>query len=1289
MKLSTRLTLAMVALVLLTAAAIGALMYRAIVNVALPRGLDRIYTHAQLLATELDAFARAAQTDVLSFRAAGSINAIMRARRAGGVYPSGGLSEATWRARLAARFAGELAVKPAHLEYRLIGVDGNGREIVRIDRSGPNGAIRVVPDADLQPKGMWEAFQQSIGLPPGEVHVSPVGLSKENGIIDVPHVPVLRVSAPVHDADGRPFGIVMINVDMRPIFAHIRSPAHFGGLAYVVNEQGDYLVHPDESREFGFQLGKPARIQDEFPEFAEMLALEGPDPRVLSDTAGSWFGVGAAVVRLAGGPRVVVIESMPYAKVVAAITAVRDAGVVGGSIAVICALALAVVLARSLVRPLVQMTRAVETFRHDQSAAVPTDAAGEIGVLATAFARMGAEVREKTAALEHEIEARSRIFDTSLDLIMVTDSWGTIMRINPSAKTILGYDPDQMAGRNAIAFVYPDDLEAVRAEMRLARRGKLMRNFETRYVHRDGRPVTLAWSGVWSEPEQHHFFIGRDMTEQRLAEEKFRLAVDASPSGLVMIDGDGVIVLINAETERLFGYQRAELIGRPVDILVPEAVRGRHSHHRAAFVALPQTRRLRSGRDLFGVRKDGSEFPVEIGLNPIHTGHGLLILSVIVDISERKRAEAELRAYAAREQLFIAAVESSSDAIVTKTLDGIITGWNPAAERLFGYTAAEAIGRSIDLIVPDERKDEVLTILQEIRRGEKIEHHETVRVAKDGRRFDVSLSVSPVRSASGEIIGAAKIARDVTESKQARQALIDSERMALGIIDTALDAFVQFDDAGTVLDWNRQAEAMFGRSHAEAIGQPFAEFAIPADIRGGFPQRLAHFAQAAEQSVPAQRYETRSLRRDGSEFAVEVSMTALRRGDGHVFNAFVRDLTEKRKIEEQFRQSQKMEAVGQLTGGIAHDFNNMLTVITGTIEILADGVADKPELAAIATLISQAADRGAELTGHLLAFARKQPLQPCETDVNALIADTVKLLRPTLGEHIEIEASLEQAAWPALVDPTQLTSALLNLAVNARDAMPNGGKLTLETKNVALDASYAPADREIEPGNYVMIAMSDTGTGIPAAIRDRVFEPFFSTKDVGKGTGLGLSMVYGFVRQSGGHIKIYSEEGLGTTIRIHLPQAGAREEPSVDAGVGAHAGIESGTETILAVEDDAMVRASVIMQIQSLGYATLSAATAADALALADGGARFDLLFTDVIMPGGMNGRELAKEMAKRRPSLPVLFTSGYTEDAVIHHGRLDPGVLLLGKPYRKAELARMLRVALGRASAPPRAKAG
>jgi PAS domain S-box-containing protein len=782
-------------------------------------------------------------------------------------------------------------------------------------------------------------------------------------------------------------------------------------------------------------------------------------------------------------------------------------------------------------------------------------ASGEI-IGAAKIARDISDRRKAQADLVREIEERRQIFETSLDLILVTDRKGLILHASPSAKDILGYAPDDMVGHNAIDFIHPGDLHDVRNEMRMARSGRAMRNFECRYLHRDGRIVTLTWTGMWSEPVQKHFFSGRDMTEQKVAEAKFRLAVDASPIGIIMTDGSGAIVLANAETERMFGYGRGELLGRPVDALAPEGLRERHAAHRREFAARLDGRRTGTGRALTGLRRDGSEFPVEIGLNSIHTPNGLLVLGMLVDVTDSRKAQEELR---------------------------------------------------------------------------------------------------------------------------------DSERMARGIIDTALDAFVQMDETGDVVEWNRQAEAIFGWTRAEAIGRSLAEMIVPERYRSRHIDGIPRFLESGQSNVLGRRFEIEALRRDGKEIKIELSVTALRRRGGHMFNAFVRDLTDKLAADEHLRQAQKMETIGQLTGGIAHDFNNILTVITGTIEILEEGVAEDPGLATIARMIDEAALRGAELTQRLLAFARRQPLQPRTTDINTLIVDAARLLRPTLGEHIEIESAFEEAAWPALVDPGQLSNALINLAVNARDAMPEGGKLVLETGNVQLDNTYARMHDEVAPGPYVMIAVSDTGHGIPASILDKVFDPFFTTKGTGKGTGLGLSMVYGFVKQSNGHIKIYSELGHGTTIKIYLPRAGAEAE--ADAETQPAPALEGGTETILVVEDDALVRNYVATQLNGLGYTTLSAANATEALEYIDGVKNFDLLFTDVIMPGSINGRQLAEEAKRRRPSLKVLYTSGYTENAIVHHGRLDPGVLLLAKPYRKSDLARMVRTALEREE-PPRAGA-
>jgi PAS domain S-box-containing protein len=635
----------------------------------------------------------------------------------------------------------------------------------------------------------------------------------------------------------------------------------------------------------------------------------------------------------------------------------------------------------------------------------------------------------------------------------------------------------------------------------------------------------------------------------------------------------------------------------------------------------------------------------------------------------RRQAASERDRHSDRERLFSAVVESSNDAIITKTLDGTITGWNRAAERLFGYTAAEAAGNHIDIIVPPDRRAEVRKILDRVAFGEAIEHYETLRLDKDRKVIEVSLGISPIRAADGKIVGASKTARDIGERKRTQQALNQQIEERQRIFETSQDLILVTDTAGTFVQVSPSSLAILGYRPDEMIGRSAVQFIHPDDL-----DSTREEMRSARRGRQMHNFEARYIHKD--EQAVMLNWMGswsepVRR---HFFVG--RDLTEKHTAEAQLRQAQKMDAVGQLTGGIAHDFNNILTVITGTIEILGEAVADRPELAAIAKLIDEAAERGANLTQHLLAFARRQPLQPREVDVNALVVETVKLLRPTLGEQILITPLLADDAWTASVDPSQLTTAILNLALNARDAMPAGGKLAIETGNVYLDEGYASMHNEVTAGNYVMVAVSDTGAGIPAANLEKVFDPFFTTKEIGKGTGLGLSMVFGFVKQSNGHIKVYSEEGHGTTVKIYLPRATGLDQ--TDTELLESPDIEGGHEVVLVVEDDALVRRYVVTQVQSLGYTALEASNAAEALDVIGKIATIDLLFTDVIMPGSMNGRQLVDEALKKRPALKTLFTSGYTENAIVHHGRLDSGVLLLAKPYRKSDLARMIRMALG-----------
>jgi len=636
--------------------------------------------------------------------------------------------------------------------------------------------------------------------------------------------------------------------------------------------------------------------------------------------------------------------------------------------------------------------------------------------------------------------------------------------------------------------------------------------------------------------------------------------------------------------------------------------------------------------------------------------------------SLRRQAASERDYHGERERLFSAVVESSNDAIVTKSLDGIITAWNRAAEQLFGYAAAEVVGKHIRTIVPPERRDEMYNILERIGRGETIDAYETERLRKNGSVVEVMLTVFPLRSGSGEIIGASEIARDLTESKRTQRELSREIEERQRIFETSQDLILVTDPIGTFVQVSPSAMAIVGYQPEEMVGHSAVEFIHPDDL-GATRDEM----RAARSGKQKRSFEARYIHKDGHEVVLNWMGTWSQPVRRHFFIG--RDVTGQRAAEAHFRQAQKMDAVGQLTGGVAHDFNNILTVITGTIGILQDAVADRPELVSIARLIDDAADRGAQLTRHLLAFARKQPLQPRETDVNALVVEAAKLLRPTLGEQIEISSKLADDTWPAMVDPSQLTTAVINLALNARDAMSAGGKLTLETRNVYLDEAYAGMHSEVAVGNYVMIAVSDTGAGIAPENLEKVFDPFYTTKEVGKGTGLGLSMVFGFVKQSGGHLKIYSEVGHGTSVKIYLPRATGSPESVQESAVAPV--VEGGTETVLIVEDDALVRQYVLTQVRSLGYTTLEAANATEALALIAAHPAIDLLFTDVIMPGAMNGRQLADEATQRRPALKTLFTSGYTENAIMHHGRLDPGVHLLAKPYRKPELARMIRLAL------------
>jgi signal transduction histidine kinase len=423
--------------------------------------------------------------------------------------------------------------------------------------------------------------------------------------------------------------------------------------------------------------------------------------------------------------------------------------------------------------------------------------------------------------------------------------------------------------------------------------------------------------------------------------------------------------------------------------------------------------------------------------------------------------------------------------------------------------------------------------------------------------------------------------------------------------------------------------------------------------------------------------EVTGQRRDGSVFPMNLSVGEAKQEGESVFVGIVHDLTDRKHTEEQLVQAQKMEAVGQLSGGIAHDFNNLLTVIVGNAEFLSDELKARHDLQRLADTIVQAGERGAELTQRLLAYGRRQTLNPVEIDCNQLVAGMRKLLQRTLSEDIAIKVALDSELASAFADAGQLENALLNLAINAKDAMPTGGTITITTANMRLDERYAEQHPEVHPGDYAMIAVTDDGCGMPKEVLEHVFEPFYTTKEVGKGSGLGLSMVYGFVKQSNGHVAIYSEPGLGTTVRIYLPAATTSADKVRHFQPDTEEGADSGKETILIAEDDPFVRAYAVTCLEGLGYRVIEAVDGRDALSKIAGGARADLLFTDVVMPGGINGWELAESARRAQPQLRVLLTSGYALEALAERGRLPAGAVVLNKPYRKAELARRVREAL------------
>ncbi len=632
------------------------------------------------------------------------------------------------------------------------------------------------------------------------------------------------------------------------------------------------------------------------------------------------------------------------------------------------------------------------------------------------------------------------------------------------------------------------------------------------------------------------------------------------------------------------------------------------------------------------------------------------------DISEQRRAVIALGEEKTR---FEAAARATADAIWDWNCATDRLWWSEGMETLFGYRVAdlEPDSRSWTTRIHPDDKKRVLTGIHKVIQSQQQKWQAEYRfLRKDGDIAYVSDRGYVIRDENGDAVRMVGGMSDVTER---RQFLTNLTRQA-ALLDKSRDAIMVLDLERRITYWNQAAEDIYGWRQDQALGRRID------DVLG---EERAILDLATQALLSNGKWSGRLTGRvvDGEAVISEAhwSLVGGDHGEPRAILAINTDITQRLALEEQLQQSQRLEAIGQLTGGVAHDFNNLLTVILGNAELLEDQLDPACTLLHSARLIRGAAERAAELTRRLLAFARRQPLDPGIVDVNELISGLAPLLRPTLHEHLDISILPCPAPWPAFIDPGQLESAILNLCINARDAMDDNGCIVLETANVTLDQHYARQHSEVAPGDYVQVVVSDTGHGIPAGVQERVFDPFFTTKPKGKGTGLGLSMVYGFVKQSRGHIKIYSEPGEGTTVKLYLPRArDARPEPSPPVSpvrYGNH------KETVLIAEDDNGVREQAERQLRDLGYRVLSAADGTQALAILEEHP-VDLLFTDVIMPGGPDGPELARRALRAHPGLRVLYTSGYTENAIVRHGRLAPGVHLLEKPYQKTDLDRKIR---------------
>jgi len=757
----------------------------------------------------------------------------------------------------------------------------------------------------------------------------------------------------------------------------------------------------------------------------------------------------------------------------------------------------------------------------------------------------------------------------------------------------------------------------------------------------------------------------RDRQEElRTSEVRYRRLFESAQDGILILDAaTGVITDANPFLLEMLGYSSEECVGKRLWELGPfKDVKA----SRAAFEELQKKEYIRY-EDLPLETRDGRLIDVEFVSNAYPVDGKRVIQCNIRDVTHRKRAE-EVRA------LLAAIVESSGDAIIAKKLDGTILTWNKGAETLYGYPAEAVMGHNIALIVPEDRNDEMAAIYRRVRNGEWVPPYETVRKRKDGKLMDVSMRTSPIWNSFGRVTGVSVIARDISDLKRTQES---RARLALAVEHTA-ESIVITETDGTIMYVNPAFEQVTGYCRQEVIGRN------PRLLNGG--KHSPEFYRVMWDTLTQGRAWTGVLinkRKDGTFYEAEAVISPVRDEVGQVINyvGVERDVTHERQLEDQLRQSQKMEAIGQLAGGIAHDFNNLLTIITGYGQLLLDDL-DPDDLRRLKmSEINKAAARAASLTRQLLAFGRRQVLASEVLDLNDVLVNMERMLHRLIREDIEVVIVQGEALGRVRTDRGQIEQVVMNLVLNARDAMPQGGKLTLATSNVNFDKDASGARPEVAPGPYVMLTVCDDGCGISQEMQSRIFEPFFTTKEKGKGTGLGLSTVYGIVRQSEGCVWVDSEEGQGAAFKLCLPRVKEQFDlldPAEERGAPLR-----GSETILLVEDEESLRSLVQDILEGLGYKVLAAKSGDEGITLCkQHPAPIPLLLTDVVMPG-MSGTDLAKHLKFLYPEMRLLYMSGYTEDVMLRQGILGPGAAFLGKPFTPQAIAHRVREVLDRIDNP------